>query len=51
MTWSFSKYKDDLDEATPQWDELEHSVIASLSDDLLVGTRNKSIDIVVVKKF
>lgn len=51
MTWSFSKYKDDIDDTAPVWDELEHSVIASLSDDLIVATRNKSIDVIVVKKF
>ena len=53
MTWAFSKYKEDLedDDSNPIWDELEHSVIASLSDDLIVASRNKSIDVIVVKKF
>lgn len=54
MTWAFSKYKEELDEEdndNPIWDELEHSVIASLSDDLIVASRNKSIDVIVVKKF
>ena len=52
MTWAFSKYKEDLDDDdNPIWDELEHSVIASLSDDLIVASRNKSIDVIVVKKF
>ena len=53
MTWAFSKYKEELDEdeSNPIWDELEHSVIASLSDDLIVASRNKSIDVIVVKKF
>ena len=51
MTWLFSNYKNEISEKTPEWDELEHSVIASLSDDLLVATRNKSVDIIVVKKF
>ena len=51
MTWAFSKYKEDLDDKAPIWDELEHSVIASLSDDLIVASRNKSIDVIVVKNF
>ncbi|MCR5420372.1 MAG: hypothetical protein K6E98_05160 [Lachnospiraceae bacterium] len=51
MTWAFSKYKNEIDDTAPIWDELEHSVIASFSDDLLVATRNKSVDVVVVKKF
>ena len=51
MTWSYSKFKTENEDKAPAWDELEHSVIESFSDDLIVATRNKSIDVIVVKKF
>ncbi len=51
MTWMFSEYKNSLKSATPEWDELEHSILANVADDIVVGTRNNSVDIVVTKKF
>lgn len=33
------------------WDELEKSVIATVADDVIVGIKGKSADIVIVKKF
>ena len=51
MTWMFSKYKDDITEDSPEWDELEHSVLAKMADDIVVGARNNSVDIIVTKSF
>lgn len=51
QAWSMNTYKDDVKEHTEEWDMLEHSILANLADDVIVGARNNSLDIVIVKKF
>ena len=50
--WSLQQYKNTVkEEQTEEWDELEKSVIASVSDDVIVGVKGKSAEIVIIKKF
>ena len=50
--WSLKQYKNDAPEEEKQeWDELEKSIIASIADDVIVGVKGKSANIVVVMKF
>lgn len=51
--WSLEQYKTTVsqNEKTVEWDELEKSVIAAASDDVIVGVKGKQADIVIVKKF
>ena len=52
--WSLSLYKKAAAEGhTPQedWDELEKSVLARLADDVQIGIRGQSVEMVISKKF
>ena len=55
--WSLHSYKDALNEKkeTPEvdraWDELEKSIVASLSDDVLVGVAGDKATLTILKKF
>ena len=50
--WSLRQYKNTVkEEQTEAWDELEKSVIASASDDVIVGVKGKRAEIVIIKKF
>lgn len=50
--WSLRSYRDTVaPEETERWDELEKSIIAKLSDDVLVGVRGKKVSIVIKKHF
>jgi hypothetical protein len=50
--WSLEQYKNNKEESEADvWDELEKSVISSVADDLVVGIKGKTVDIVIVKKF
>ena len=51
--WSLDQYKSSVDknEKAEDWDELEKSVIASVADDVVVGVKGRSADIVIIKKF
>lgn len=48
--WSLKQYKNNSPEKQ-EWDELEKSIIASIADDVIVGVKGKSANIVVVVKF
>lgn len=57
FSWSLSQYKLALDdgdyneEVTKQaWDELEKSIVASLAKDVIVGIRNDSVELTIVKE-
>ena len=54
FAWSMQKYKSEIetrpDESEAQ-DELEKSIIANIADDVRVGVRKDSLEIVIVKKF
>ena len=51
--WRLEEYRSTVkkETQTDAWDELEKSVIASASDDVIVGVRGKRAEIVIVKKF
>lgn len=51
--WRLEEYRSTVkkEEQAEAWDELEKSVIASASDDVIVGVRGKRAEIVIVKKF
>ena len=40
-----------MEEKKEEWDELEKSVIASVADDITVGIKGTSAEIVIIKKF
>ena len=46
-----NEYKEQVKENTPEWDMLEHSILANLADDVVVAARKNFIDIIVIKKF
>ena len=57
-SWSMQKYKDSLadtksrdDAAVEAWDELEKSIIANLADEVRVGVRKGSVELVIIKDF
>lgn len=49
--WSFGIYRSGVSQGTEAWDELEHSIVANLADDLFVGATTDYIDLIAVKKF
>lgn len=51
--WTLEKYRNAVnrDEQAEEWDELEKSVIASASDDVIVGVKGRQATITIVKKF
>ena len=57
--WSLMSYKNcvmagyekEKEQAEEKWDELEKSIIAKLSDDVIVGIISNKIDIIVKKRF
>ncbi|MBP3205325.1 MAG: hypothetical protein J6M66_07875 [Lachnospiraceae bacterium] len=57
--WSLANYKAAVEqqqeageaEAAEAWDELEKSVIANVADDIQVGIRKDTVEMVVLKKF
>ena len=51
--WSLDQYRSTVnqDKQAEAWDELEKSVIASVADDVIVGVKGKSAEIVIIKKF
>lgn len=51
VVWSFGTYRDGVSEGTEEWDEMEHSIVANLADDLIVGATANTIDLIAVKKF
>ena len=51
--WSLQQYRNQIDKDTQEesWDELEKSVIASVSDDVIVGVKGTQVNIILVKHF
>ena len=51
--WSLSSYRSTVKEdgESERWDELEKSVIASVADDVTVGVKGKTAQIVITKRF
>ena len=51
--WRLEEYRSYVkkEKKEEEWDELEKSVIASVADDITVGVKGKSAEIVIIKKF
>lgn len=56
--WSLKQYRagleeqrEDSDDASEAWDELEKSIVANLADDVVVGVKGDRVELVIVKKF
>lgn len=49
VQWSFSQYiaSENPDLKVEQWDELEHSVLSNLADDIRIGVRDRDVFITV----
>ena len=53
--WSLENYTQQQNRAEkksePAWDQLEKSIVAKLADDVIVGVRGKSVEIIIKKSF
>lgn len=50
--WSLSGYRNEVKEAPREdWDELERSIVANIADEIEVGVREGSAELVIYKKF
>ncbi len=51
--WSLEQYKNYVKTENKEgaWDEHEKSLISSIADDVIVGVKGKTVDIVIVKNF
>lgn len=50
--WSFNKYRETVspgDGGSPEWDELERSVVANLADEVKIFIRKHQVEMVVYK--
>lgn len=55
QVWMLSNYKgmvyEHKEENQEAWDELEKSIVAKLADDVLVGIRDRKVELIIYKKF
>lgn len=52
--WSFNRFRENLakePEKTEEWDELERSIVANIADEIQIGIRSSSVELVIYKKF
>lgn len=55
--WTLQQYRSNLEddrgigEVDAAWDELERSIVARLADDIVVGVRGDSIEMIITKRF
>ena len=54
-SWSLGSYIEKLkqqgtDKQSDEWDELEHSILANLADDVIVKNVNNDVELVIIKK-
>ena len=52
--WSFTRYKGALSEENrPQedWDELEHSIVANIADEIQICIKETVVEMIIFKKF
>ena len=52
--WLFSRYKTALQEGRgPQedWDELEKSIVANVADEIEIGIKDNTVEMIIYKKF
>ena len=50
-SWSLYNYKNNVqkESAKEEFEELEHSIVANIADDILVGVKGKNVEIVIKK--
>lgn len=50
-SWSLYNYKNNVqkEDAKEEFEELEHSIVANIADDILVGVKGKNVEIVIKK--
>ena len=51
IAWSLKDYETAMPEESEEWDELEKSIVASLSDDIVVDMKKGRAEIVIYKSF
>ena len=53
LMWSLGQYRETVKEqqVPEQWDELEHSIVASIADDITVRLKNGKSEIIITKRF
>lgn len=56
-SWSMRQYQEELEqnkednqEAEEAWDELEKSIVATIADDVLVGVKGDTVELIIEKK-
>lgn len=52
--WSFSRYKTALQNGKgprEDWDELEKSIVANVADEIEIGIKDNTVEMVIYKKF
>ena len=52
--WSYNNYRDSLNESEKNkeaWDELEKSIVGSLSDDIQIGIRGDKVQMIIFKSY
>lgn len=50
LTWSMCEYKNQLEQGSEAWDELEKSTVAHLADDVRVSIASGVVGMVILKK-
>lgn len=51
IAWSLRAFEAAMPKASPEWDELEKSIILSLADDIIVNIKKGRADMVIYKNF
>ena len=51
VAWSLRAFEAAMPKASPEWDELEKSIILSLADDIIVNIKKGRADMVIYKNF
>lgn len=52
--WSLSEYKENVktgENASENWDELERSIVANIADEISVGIKGDTVEMIISKQF
>ena len=49
--WSLQEYRECVQEESPEWDEFEKSIIVKIADDVTVGVKGKTVNMMIKKTF
>ena len=52
--WSFNRYRaamPDTKKETEEWDELEKSIVANIADEIQIGIKNDTVEMIITKKY